>query len=115
MSNRQVLVGILGAALIVTGLTALWLPVHLGQYDRWGMQISCGRGFSTSIPEPSDADGADYTGPCGSTLLHRRLWTIPAAVAGWAIVMLTAAIWVRSAPADDEESTRFWELRGDAT
>lgn len=115
MSNRQVMLGIVGAALIAAGLTALWFPVHLDQYDRWGMQISCGRGFSASVPPPSEAYGADYSGQCGSALLLRRLWAIPAAVAGWAIVMLIAAAWVRSAPDNPEESTRFWELRGDAT
>ena len=115
MSNRQLMLGILGAALIVAGLSAMWLPVHLGQYDRWGMQVSCGRGFSASVPEPADSYGADYAGQCGSAVLVRRLWAIPAAVAGWVLVMLTAAIWVRGTPENPEESTRFWELRGDAT
>jgi hypothetical protein len=31
------------------------------------------------------------------------------------LVTVLAAIWVRSTPDDSEESTRFWELRGDAT
>ncbi len=115
MSNRQIMLGVLGAALVVVGLSALWFPVHLGQYDRWGMQVSCGRGASASVPPPSEAYGADYTGPCGSALLLRRLWAIPAAAVGWALVMLTAAAWVRNAPDHPEESTRFWEIRGDAT
>jgi hypothetical protein len=115
MSNRWLMLGALGAALLVAGLSALWFPVHLGQYDRWGMQIGCGRGFSTSVPPPAEAYGADYAGQCGSALLLRRLWAIPAAVAGSIIVMLTAAIWIRSAPDNPAESTRFWEIRGDAT
>ncbi len=115
MSNRQVMLGILGAVLVVAGLSALWIPVHLGQYDRWGMQVSCGRGFSASLPLPADTNGTDYAGQCGTALLVRRLWAIPVATVGWVIVMLTAAIWVRSAPDEPEESTRFWEIRGDAT
>lgn len=115
MSNRQIVLAVLGAALMVAGLSALWFPVQLGQYDRWGMQIGCGRGFSAQLPSPDEAYGADYTGQCGSALLLRRAWAIPAAVAGGIIVMLTAAIWIRSAPDTPEESTRFWEIRGDAT
>jgi hypothetical protein len=101
--------------LVLAGLSALWFPVHLGQYDRWGMQVSCGRGFSASVPQPSGADGADYAGRCGTALLLRRLWAIPAAVAGAVLLMFTTAIWVRSEPDDPEVSTRFWELRGDDT
>jgi hypothetical protein len=115
MSNRQLLLGILGAALIVAGLSAMWFPVHLGQYDRWGMQISCGRGYSASLPDPADSYGADYARQCGSAVLVRRLWAVPAAVVGLVLAILTAAVWVRSAPENAEESTRFWELRGDAT
>lgn len=115
MSKRQAMLAVLGTALMVAGLSSLWLPVYLGQYDRWGMQISCGRGFSPSVPPPAEAYGADYAGQCGSALLLRRLWAIPAAVVGFVIMMLTAAIWVRRAPDNPEESTRFWEIRGDAT
>ena len=115
MSNRQILLGIVGAALIVAGVAALWFPVHLNQYDPWGMQISCGRGFNASLSQGPAARDAGFAGPCGSALLLRRLWAIPAAVVGWALVTITAAIWVRSAPDEPEESTRFWELHGDAT
>jgi hypothetical protein len=109
------MLGILGAALVLAGLSALWFPVHLGQYDRWGMQVSCGRGFSASVPQPSGADGADYAGRCGTALLLRRVWAIPAAVVGAVLLILVTAIWVRSEPDDPKESTRFRELRGNAT
>jgi hypothetical protein len=39
VSNRQVVLGVVGAALIATGLLALWFPVHVGQYDQCG--FSC--------------------------------------------------------------------------
>ena len=115
MSNRQVVLGVVGAALIAAGLLALWFPVLLNQYDLWGMQISCGRGFNASLSQAPAAKDATFAGQCGSALLLRRLWAIPSAVIGWVILTITAAIWVRSAPDDPEESTRFWELRGDAT
>lgn len=115
MSNRQVLLGVVGAALIAAGLLALWFPVHLGQYDQWGMQISCGRGFNGSLSQTPGADNANLAGRCGTALLVRRLWAIPAAIMGWVLVTILAVKWVRSTPDDSEESTRFWELRGDAT
>ena len=114
MSNRQVLLGVVGAALIATGLLALWFPVHLDQYDQWGMQISCGRGFNGSLSQSPGAHDANLAGQCATALLLRRLWAIPAAIIGWALVTVVAAIWVHT-PDDSEESTRFWELRGDAT
>src|ERR1700733_8394078 len=115
VSNRQVVLGVVGAALIAAGLLALWFPVHVGQYDQWGMQISCGRGFNASLSQSPGAHDAGLAGQCGTALLLRRLWAIPAAVTGWVLVTIIAAIWVRSTPDDSEESTRFWELRGDAT
>ena len=115
MSNRQVLLGVVGAALIAAGLLALWFPVHLGQYDQWGMQISCGRGFNGSLSQTPGAHDANLAGQCATALLLRRLWAIPAAIIGWVLVTVLAAKWVRSTPDDSEESTRFWELRGDAT
>jgi hypothetical protein len=113
VSTRQTLLGVVGVALIAAGLLALWFPVHLGLYDQWGMQISCGRGFSAGLsPGAHDADLAHQ---CGSALLMRRLWAIPAAITGWALVAVAATMWVRSEPENPEESTRFWEIRGDAT
>jgi hypothetical protein len=46
-----------GAVLIVVGLLALWFPVYLSQYDQYGMQISCGRGFSANLSQAADANG----------------------------------------------------------
>jgi hypothetical protein len=115
VSIGQKVLGVLGAALLVVGLSALWLPVHLAQYDPWGMQISCGRGFDADLSQTPGAHDAGLAGQCGTALLLRRIWAIPAAVVGWLLVTVAAAIWVRSAPENPEESTRFWELHGDAT
>ena len=115
MSNRQVVLGVVGAALMVAGLLALWFPVYLGQYDQWGMQISCGRGFNATLSQTPGAHDGGLAGQCETALLLRRLWAIPAAIIGWVLVTVFVAIWVRRTPGDSEESTRFWELRGDAT
>lgn len=101
--------------LIVTGLLALWFPVYLGQYDQYGMQISCGTGFSGGLSPVADGGGAGLAAKCGTALLIRRIWAIPTAVIGWALLTAILAIWVHTKPDAEEESTRFWELRGDAT
>jgi hypothetical protein len=115
VSNRRLLLGCLGIALIATGLLALWFPVYLGLYDRYGMQIGCGRGFSGDVSPAADIGGASLAGKCGTALLVRRIWAIPTAVIGWALLTAILAIWVHNKPDAEEESTRFWELRGDAT
>ena len=114
MSNRQLFLGIVGAVLVLVGLLALWFPVYLGQYDQYGMQIGCGRGFSANLSQAADANGDGLVAQCGKALLLRRLWAIPAAVLGWLLLTGLAITWVRATP-PAEESSRFWELSGDST
>lgn len=114
MSNRQLYLGIVAAALVVIGLLALWFPVYLSQYDQYGMQIVCGRGFSADLSQAANANGNGLVSQCGTALLLRRLWAIPAVVLGWLILAGLAAVWVHTKPSA-EESSRFWELRGDST
>jgi hypothetical protein len=116
MSNtRAAVFGFIGAALVAIGLLALWFPVHLSMYDPWGMPISCGRGFNATLSQGPEVQQADVAGRCGSALLVRRLWAVPSAVAGWVLLTVVTVLWIRSEPETPEESTRFWELRGDAT
>lgn len=114
MSNRQLYLGIVGALLVVIGLLALWFPVYLSQYDQFGMQIACGRGFSANLSQAAEANGNGLVAQCGTALLIRRLWAIPTAVTGWLILTGLAAAWVHAKP-PAEESSRFWELSGDST
>ncbi len=72
-------------------------------------------GLPRELSPTPGAHDANLAGQCATALLLRRLWAIPAAIIGWALVTVVAAIWVRTTPDDSEESTRFWELRGDAT
>lgn len=115
MSNRQLVLGFVGAVLIVVGLLALWFPVYLSQYDQYGMQISCGRGFSANLSQAADANGGGFVAKCGTALLIRRTWAIATTIIGWVLLAVIVAVWVHAKPAVEEESTRFWELGGDAT
>ena len=116
MSNRQLYLGIVAAALVVIGLLALWFPVYLNQYDQYGMQIACGRGFSADLSQAAGATGgSDLVSQCGTALLLRRLWAIPAVVSGWLILAGLVAVWVHTKPAEEEEGSRVWELSGDST
>jgi hypothetical protein len=103
-----------GIALVVVGLLALWFPVYLSQYDQYGVQISCGRGFGGNLSQAADNHAGDLVAQCGTALLIRRAWAIPTTVIGWVLLTVIVAIWVHTKPAG-EESTRFWELHGDAT
>jgi hypothetical protein len=114
VSNRQLYIAIVGAFLVVVGLLALWFPVYLSQYDRYGVQIACGRGFSSNLSQAADAGGQGLVAQCDTALLLRRIWAIPAVVLGWVILTGLVAIWAHSKPSD-EESSRFWELSGDST
>jgi hypothetical protein len=114
VSNRALFLSIAGALLVVIGLLALWFPVYLSHYDQYGMQISCGRGFSANLSQAADAKGDGLVAQCGTALLLRRIWAIPAAVSGWLILTGLVATWLHTKP-PAEESSRFWELSGDST
>jgi hypothetical protein len=98
VSNRALFLGIAGALLVVVGLLALWFPVYLSQYDQYGIQISCGRGFSANMSQAADANGDGLVAQCGTALLLRRIWAIPAAVLGWLILTAQIASWLHHAP-----------------
>jgi hypothetical protein len=114
VSNRQLYLGIVGALLAVVGLLALWFPVYLSHYDQFGMQVACGSGFSSDLSQAANANGNGLVAQCGNALLLRRLWAIPAVVAGWLIIVALLAKWAHTKPAE-EESSRFWQLSGDST
>ena len=114
MSNRRLCIAIVGALLVVVGLLALWFPVYLSQYDQYGVQIACGRGFSSNLSQAADAGGHGLVAQCGTALVLRRVWAIPAVVVGWVILTGLVAIWAPTKPSA-EESSRFWELSGNST
>jgi hypothetical protein len=103
VSNRQLVVGAVGALPVVISLLALWFPVYLGQYDQFGIQITCGRGFSANLSQAAAANGHGLVAQCGTALLERRIWAIPAAVLGWLVLTGLLATWLHNAPRAEHE------------
>ncbi|WP_163754630.1 hypothetical protein [Mycobacterium botniense] len=93
MNNRHFALAVAGVALVAVGLLALEFPVYLNQYDQYGMQISCGRGFSANLTQAAEANGNGLVAHCGTALLIRRAWAIPTVVMGW--LVLTGLLVVR--------------------
>ncbi|MEX3651930.1 hypothetical protein ABFW14_23665 [Mycolicibacterium fortuitum] len=81
MSFRAVYIGIAGAVALAIGLYLLSLPVYLDDFDRFGMQIPCGSGYSAHLVQATAA-GQEYVDKCGSAVMTRRLWTIPVVAIG---------------------------------
>ncbi|WP_066902587.1 hypothetical protein [Mycolicibacterium houstonense] len=81
MSFRAVYIGIAGAVVLAIGLYLLSMPVYLDDFDKFGMQIPCGTGYSAHLVQATAA-GGEYVDKCGSALTTRRLWTIPVVALG---------------------------------
>jgi hypothetical protein len=103
VTNRQFALSIAGIALVLTGLLALWFPVYLDHFDQYGVQISCGKGFSSNLTQAANADGNGLVAQCGTALLIRRAWAIPLTVMGWLLVTGVLAVWVHNSPPKDEQ------------
>lgn len=93
---------LLGTALLVGALVALSFPVYLGSYDRYGMQIKCGNGYSSQLvqatvddQEQAEHSPTNYVDQCKSAVAHRRAWVMP--VAGLAVLILIPELvaWAR--------------------
>ena len=100
--HRLTYTGIAAAVVLAIGLFALNFPVFLNDYDQYGWQINCGKGYWSELSQAAAAVGArDYVDECETALLQRRLWTIPLVVAGGAAVLV---VLVASATASARES-----------
>ena len=98
VSDRRLLIWVAAFALLTIGLLALQFPVFLDDFDRWGIQIKCGSGFSAAPIQASVADEfntqnpdmatstASYTQLCQQALTVRRIWAIITAVIGGVIL-----------------------------
>lgn len=93
LTTRRLLAMIAAGLVLLVGVLALWQPVHLSEFDNYGLQISCGSGFFSDMshPEIADVGPGPLTERCESALLVRRAWAIPTAVLG-AAVLLTLAL-----------------------
>lgn len=101
MSRRHIYIGILGLIIGVIGLAAMWFPVYLDQFDHYGIQVSCGNGFSSHL----HGEGTEaILSRCDTGLLVRRLWAIPTVAAGWMIVTWFVIAWARAQHEDNDVS-----------
>ncbi|MGH3562524.1 MAG: hypothetical protein ACRDTN_12175 [Mycobacterium sp.] len=128
MTHRDWLVITLGIVLLAGGLLALWFPVFLDDYDRYGIQVKCGNGFysqltqaATDDQEPgqqSAPDGApvavqpptNHVDQCKSAIAFRRAWALPTAGLGVVILIPQLVTWARkrASEARSNGSTSAW-------
>jgi hypothetical protein len=104
VSNRQVYIGIAGVLLAVIGLAAMLYPIHLDHYDMYGIRVSCGNGFNSDLSQAADNSGHDVVAQCGSALLVRRAWAIPAVAIGWLLVTGFLVMWVHNEQRQKDEA-----------
>ncbi|MEB4209316.1 hypothetical protein [Mycobacterium sp. 94-17] len=94
MTNHRPPIVFAAALLLAGGLFALYYPVFIDAYDQFGWQIKCGNGFAADLAQASRAlstAGDNVVGRCDSALIARRLWAIPMAVLGAAILTWESA------------------------
>jgi len=91
--------------LALIGLAALWFPISLDQYDPYGFPVRCGNGFSSNLTQAAQVDAGDLVTKCGTALLTRRIWAIPALAIGWLLVTGFLFAWVRGARSETEPET----------
>jgi hypothetical protein len=105
---------IIGTVVLAGALFALCFPVYLGTYDRWGVQIKCGNGYSSQLVQATTDDqdqarqsapATSYVNQCKSALLHRRVWTVPVAAVGALILIPELVAWVRGGSRSPTEPT----------
>lgn len=94
MTHRKMYLGIAGLFLAVVGLMALSFPVHLDQYDAYGIKVTCGRGFDSDLTRAAQAHGSELASGCSEALMRRRAWAIPAVTLGWVLVTAFLVSWV---------------------
>jgi hypothetical protein len=77
------------------GLAALLYPIYLDQYDIYGIEVSCGNALRSDLSQAARADRHGLATLCGTALLVRRAWAIPAVAIGWLLVTEFLTVWVR--------------------
>ena len=94
----RVFIALVAAAILVTGLFALYLPTALDVYDKWGFRIVCGSALSADYEQAAIADRestepGDRVDQCTSAIWWRRGWgtTLVLIGAGMSIALLVEA------------------------
>ena len=112
---------LIGTIVLAGALAVLCLPVYLGAYDRWGMQINCGSGYHGQLLQATtddqdqarqSASAISYVDQCKSALAHRRALAIPVGAVGALIIVPELLAWARRGAARPAESAH--ETLGEA-
>jgi hypothetical protein len=88
--------GLVAAVLALGGVVAFYYPIHLADYDPWGMQIPCGTAvtpdadqavaagmYTTIARSPQTSSGpTQYAAQCNRAVWIRRGWSVPLTLAG---------------------------------
>lgn len=92
LTTRRLLAMIAAGFIVVVGFLGMWQPVHLSDYDRYGIKIRCGTGFVTDLSQAQIADdgAGTRTDQCDTALLVRRAWAIPMMLAGSGVLLTLA-------------------------
>jgi hypothetical protein len=92
LTTRRLVAMIAAGLVLIIGVLAMWQPVHLADFDSYGVQISCGSGFlgDMSHPELVDGGAGPHSEACGSALLKRRAWAVAMMVGGAGVLLLLA-------------------------
>jgi drug/metabolite transporter (DMT)-like permease len=98
LTRRHTILAIAGLFLAVVGVMALWLPVHLDQYDAYGIKVNCGNGLNFDIADTIAVHGGDFADKCDRALLIRRAWAIPAVALGSFLFASFLLTWARCQP-----------------
>jgi hypothetical protein len=97
--------GLVAAVVALGGVVAFYYPIHLADYDPWGMQIPCGTAvapdadqaaaadmYTANTPSPQTASGTtQYAAQCNRAVWIRRGWAVPLTLAGVAVVAMASA------------------------
>jgi len=97
-------IGVVAAMIAIVGVVAFYYPIHLRDYDPWGMQIPCGTAVApdadqaveadmyTANPRPrASASGpTQYAAQCNRAVWIRRGWAVPLTLAGLALAAVVA-------------------------
>jgi hypothetical protein len=108
----RVAIALVAAAVVAVGVLALFWPVRLDGFDRWGFRVGCGTGLASSYdqatladrqPGPAPQPEGGYVDACRSAVLWRRAWAVAlVGVGGGGLTVLLGNRERRRAELNDE-------------
>jgi uncharacterized membrane-anchored protein YitT (DUF2179 family) len=96
VTHRLMYIGIVGVLLAAFGLGAMLYPVHLNEFDIYGIKVGCGNGFHSDLGQAAETHGRDFVTKCGNAVVIRRVWAIPTVALGWLLITAFLVKWVHN-------------------